>query len=261
MHATHTHSRRIAIFNAKGGTGKTTTTHSLACGLAARGHQVLVFDLDPQANLTYWFGATGAPSLYSVVQAQTTLASALYPTNAGVDLVPSEPSLIGAKAILQSRIGADNWLRQQLEHLPKHWDFILFDCPPGLDIFTIGALAAAEEVLAPVEPALLGLAGIAQLLDNIEDAQTSGLNPGLKLLGVLPVNVDSRRAITGEVIDDLANTLGDQLLTTRIRTNVRLVEAPGHHRSIFEYAPTSHGAIDYNALTDEVLDHGPQTPG
>ena len=178
MYTTYTQ-RRIAVSNSKGGTGKTTTTHSLACGLAAAGRRVLVFDLDPQANLTYWFDRLGTqPNLYAVVRGEEPLPRAIHSTDvAGVDLVPSEPALSGADPLLRAKMGADTWLPRQLEHLASdRWDFILFDCPPGLGILTIGALAAAGEVLAPVEPSTLGLAGIAQLLDPVEDARVS-LNP------------------------------------------------------------------------------------
>lgn len=254
MHTTHTQ-RRIAVANFKGGTAKTTTTHSLACGLAAAGRSVLVLDLDAQANLTYWFDRlTVRPTLYAVVRGEEPLPRAIHSTDvAGVDLVPSEPALSGADPLLRSQMGADTWLRRQLEHLPSdRWDYVLFDCAPGLGILTIGALAAADEVLTPVEPATLGLTGVAQLLYTIEDARQS-LNPQLRLMGILPVNVDNRRAITGEAIAELAGVLGDQLLETRIRTNVKLVEAPGHHLPIYDYAPKSHGAEDYQTLTDEVI--------
>lgn len=253
-------SRRIAIFNAKGGTGKTTTTHALAAGLAAEGQRVLVFDLDHQANLSFWFGCkddTAGPTLDDVIRREVPLPDAIRPTDVpGVDLVAASQWLIAADPALRAKIGAELWLRRQLERLPARWDFILFDCAPGLGILTIAALAAADEVLAPVQPQVLGLAGVARLLETLEQAR-EGINPGLRLLGILPVMVDQRVALTAEVLDQLREHFGPQLLKSSIGVNVRLAEAPSHGRPIYDYAPRSTGAADYRALTLEVLGHAP----
>lgn len=250
-------SRRIAVFNAKGGTGKTTTTHALAAGLAARGRRVLTFDLDHQGNLTFWFGLKDTrPGLDEVIRQNTPLGDAIHPTTiAGVDHVPASPFLVAADPALRAKMGAETWLRRQLERLPDRWDFVLFDCAPGLGILTIAALAAAGEVLAPVQPSVLGLAGVARLLETLDQAR-EGVNPDLRLLGILPVIVDRRMALTGEVLDQLREHCGPQLLRTTIGVNVRLAEAPSHAKPIYDYAPSSTGAADYAALTDEVLAHG-----
>jgi chromosome partitioning protein len=172
-------SRRIAIFNAKGGTGKTTTAHALSTGLAAEGRRVLVFDLDHQANLSFWFGRTDSgPTLDDVIRRDVPMLDAIQPTDVpGVDLVAGSQWLVAADPALRAKIGAELWLRRQLERLPARWDFVLFDCPPGLGILTIAALAAAGEVLAPVQPQVLGLAGVARLLSR---AQASPRRPSLR---------------------------------------------------------------------------------
>ncbi|MDP9122977.1 MAG: ParA family protein [Acidobacteriota bacterium] len=250
------HARRIAIFNAKGGTGKTTTTHALAAGLGGAGKRVLVFDLDHQANLTFWFGrGQGGPTLDDVIRRDLPLAEAIQPTDVpGVELVAGSPWLVAADPSLRAKIGAELWLRRQLERLPARWDFILFDCPPGLGILTIAALGAAGEVLAPVQPQVLGLAGVARLLETLEQAR-EGINPDLRLLGIVPVMVDRRLALTGEVLEQLRLHFGPKLLGSAVGINVRLAEAPSHAKPIYEYAPHSAGAVDYRALTQEVLAH------
>jgi len=251
------HARRIAVFNAKGGTGKTTTAHALACGLAAEGRKVLLFDLDHQANLTYWCGCkdNGRPTLDDVIRRDVPLAAAVQPAGVpGVDLVAASQWLVAAEPALRAKLGAELWLRRQLERLPRRWDVVVMDCPPGLGLLTIAALAAAGEVLAPVQPQVLGLAGVARLLETLEQAR-EGLNPDLALLGVVPVMVDHRLALTGEVLGELRARFGAQLLP-EIGTNVRLAEAPSHGRPIYDYAPRSSGAADYRALVREVLAHG-----
>ncbi len=258
MNAVHAQPRKLAIFNAKGGTSKTTTAHSLACGLAAQGKRVLAIDLDHQANLSYWFGHDAeGPTLFDAIRGDATLPSTVHPADvAGVDLIPANEYLIGAEPALRAKIGAEVWLRKQIERLPGRWDVIVFDCAPGLGILTIGALVASERVLAPVEPHVLGLAGIRRLLESIEEVR-DGLNPGLELLGVLPVKVDRRTALAGEVIEELRRALGDKIMNTIIRTNIRLAEAPSHQKPIYKYAPSSAGAEDYRALTEEVLERWP----
>ncbi len=242
----------LAIFNGKGGVGKTTTAHSLACGLAAEGCRVLAVDLDHQANLSYWFGVEG-PTLYNAIQGELTLPATVQPTRVeGVEVIPADEYLIGAEPALRAKIGAELWLRRQVERLPKRWDWIIYDCGPGLGILTIGALAAADEVLAPVEPHVLGLAGVRRLVESVAEVR-EGLNPGLKLAGVLAVKVDRRTALAGEVLEELRRALGEQLLDISIRINVKLAEAPSHRLPIYDYAPRSAGAEDYRALTAELL--------
>jgi chromosome partitioning protein len=129
------------VFNAKGGTGKTTTTHALAAGLAAKGMRVLTFDLDHQANLTFWFGLKDRrPTLDDVIRQGAPLPDAIHSTGvAGVELVPASPFLVAADPALRAKMGAETWLRRQLERLPDRWDVILFDCAPGLGILTLHA--------------------------------------------------------------------------------------------------------------------------
>ena len=251
-------SRRIAIFNAKGGTGKTTTTHALASGLAGEGKKILVFDLDHQANLSLWFSRKDVGlSLDDVIRGGEQLLEVIQPTDVlGVELVSANQWLVAADPALRAKMGAELWLRRQLERLPARWDFILFDCPPGLGILTIAALAAAGEVLAPMQPQVLGLAGVARLIETLDQAR-DGINPDLRLLGILPVMVDNRVALTADVLGELREHFGGQVLQSRIGVNVRLAEAPSHGLPIFDYAPRSSGAADYRALAQEVLAHAP----
>lgn len=245
------------MYNSKGGTGKTTTTHSLAVGLAAEGNRVLVFDLDHQANLSLWFGRKDVgKSLDDAIRGGALLQDVIQATEVpGVELVSGSQWLVAADPALRAKIGAELWLRRQIERLPARWDFLLFDCPPGLGVLTIAALAAAGEVLAPVQPQVLGLAGVARLMETLEQAR-DGINPELRLLGLVAVMVDRRVALTDEVLLELKDHFGAQLFASQIGVNVRLAEAPSHGLPIYEYAPRSTGAADYRALTQEVLARG-----
>ncbi len=250
--------RRIAIHTSKGGSAKTTTAHSLAAGLATLGHPVLLLDLDSQANLSQWLGIPAdARTLAQAIVGECGLAQAVSATEIeGIDVIPGSRYLAGAAVALRSRPGGELWLRNQLGRLPAdRWDFIIMDTAPGFDLLSVAALAAAGEVLSPVEPSSLGLQGLAQLLETVGEVRET-INPSLHILGALPVRVDMRNRLTTEALEKLQSDLGETLFHSRVRINVKLAECVGHGETIFAYAPGSHGAEDYAAVTREVLERG-----
>lgn len=246
--------RTIAIVNQKGGTGKTTTAVNLAACLAENGARVLLVDLDPQANATSWYAIQHeSKGLFEVIVENGELLSVVYQTSIeNVSLIPSSAWLLGAEKALASEVGAELLLSRKLNAIqPPIWDYVLFDCPPTLGILTINALVAAKEILVPVEPNILALHGLAQLLQTTELVKER-LNPELSIRGILPCRVDKRTRHSLEVLDELQERFGPLLLQTTIRQNVRLAECPSFEVPITHYDTKSRGAQDYRALAQEI---------
>ncbi|WP_163548262.1 MULTISPECIES: ParA family protein [Frankia] len=248
--------RTIAIANQKGGVGKTSTTVNLGAALAEAGVPVLAIDLDAQRNATDWLRAEENDGLYDLLTAAPdapTLTDLAVPTEVdGLSIVPATRYLAGVeRAMAREPVGAETVLRQALAAVPPgRWDVILLDCPPSLGLISISALVAAGEVLVPTEAGIHAVKGLAALLETVDKVRAS-LNPGLTEVMVLPVRVDRTR-IARQLIDTLHSQLGEQVLTTVIRDNVRLREAPGHRRPVTLSAPTSPVAEDYRALAVEL---------
>lgn len=259
--------RVIAIMNQKGGVGKTTTTANLGAALAARGQAVLLIDADPQANLTVHLDVDPRRierSLYDVLRGDFSLAEAVQTTSTdGLALVPSHIDLSGAELELSSAMGRETILkealRERLENGPPP-DFVLIDCPPSLGLLAVNALTAATEVLIPLQAEWFAMQGMAKLTEVITLVRRR-LNPVLRILGIAPCRVDTRTRLATEVLEEVRGFFGDRVLRTRIRTNIRLAEAPGHGQTIFEYDPLCHGAQDYRTLAAEILgDPLPEEP-
>jgi chromosome partitioning protein len=246
--------RTIAIANHKGGAAKTTTAVNLAAGLAKRGRRVMLLDLDPQGNASSWLGASGDASVFSVLTENRTVESQLIKSTVeGLSLVPASQRLAGAERVLASELAAETSLRRRLDDADlSRWDYVIIDTPPALNLLTINALTAADEVLVPVEAHVLALSGVAQIVSTIGLVQ-SRLNPKLTLTGFLLCRFDARTRHSTDVRDRLAAKFGDQVLSTVIRENVRLAEAPSFCEPIEVYAPTSQGAADYGTLADEII--------
>jgi chromosome partitioning protein len=251
-----THPRTLAIFNVKGGEGKTTTAHALACGLAREGLEVLAVDLDSQANLTTIFDIREPELTLTDIldDKRLNLAHAIVETAyPGVKLVPASAALTGASFRLQQRIGGQGWLKGQIQHLPAGTcDVVVMDLAPGRDVLTINGVVAADEIVAPVEPSPLGLEGLAALIAAVEEAR-EGLNPDLKLAAVLPVKVDRRTVLTTDVLRMLREEMGETVSPVEVPFTVRVKEAAGHHCSIYEHSPTSPAAIAYGMFTRQLL--------
>jgi chromosome partitioning protein len=250
--------QRIAVINQKGGVGKTTTTVNLGAALAHRGYRVLLLDMDPQANLTVHVDKRPdleSNTMTSLLIEDGKLADLVQPTSqAGLFVVPSDTSLAGVEQVLANRIGRETILREALDAFPGkvEFDFVLFDCPPSLGVLSANALVAADFVVIPMQAEYLSLQGMAKLLEVIQLVQKR-LNPALKIACVLPCMVDARTNLSTEVLREIDTHFGPLLTKSRIRNNVKLAEAPSFGRTIFEHAPDSNGARDYEAFCDEFL--------
>ncbi|MFQ5505455.1 MAG: ParA family protein [Planctomycetota bacterium] len=257
----------ISIINQKGGVGKTTTAANLGAGLAARGHRVLLLDLDAQANLTMHLSledlapaaapGDGGGTIFDVLLDGVPLLRAIQEIpKERLFLVRGSEDLAGIEQALAGKIGRELLLRGALTELEKSgavFDYVLMDCPPSLGILSLNALAAAGQVLIPLQTEFFALQGMAQLFEVI-DVVRRRLNSALTVLGILPCLVDQRTKLSAEVVAEISRHFGELLLLSRIRRNVKLAEAPGFGMSVLGYAPGSPGAEDYLALTVEVED-------
>ncbi len=261
--------RRIAIINQKGGVGKTTTVANLGAALARAGKRVAVFDMDPQANLSLYLGSEvsrGGASVYGILTDGLPVQDALRKTNTqGLSLVASHLDLSGAELELASTMSRETLLRDAInlweaESIEKDGcppvDYILLDCPPSLGLLSINALVAAEEVMIAVQTEFFALQGLSKLVEVIQLLRRR-MNPALTLTGILPCLYDSRLKLAREVLAELRRFFPGKVYPTPVRSNVRLAESPSHGMTIFEYAPDSNGAKDYEAMGAELLKRSP----
>jgi len=245
--------RNVAVFNTKGGEGKTTTAHALAEGLQRSGLQVLAVDMDPQANLTTrWDIENPEVTLFEVVQHQNvTFGNAIIELPGGVRLIPSASRVNGLSAALYGQPGAERWLRRQLASLPPSVaDVVVIDLPPGRDMCGALGIAAAQLILAPTEPCPMGKMGLDQLFPTLGEAMQD--NPGL-LLWVVPVRIDRRTRLIPAMLRDYRKALAGRISAVDIPVAIALKEADGERLPIYDYAPRSKAAEAYEAMTAEVL--------
>lgn len=258
--------RRIAVLNQKGGVGKTTTAVNLSAAIAQAGFRVCLVDLDPQAHASLHLGMSATdeqPSIYEVLCGQASLADVRKWVHPNLAVVPSTLDLAAAEMELASEVGREVILKDALEADDEKFDFMIFDCPPSLNVLTLNALTAVDEVFLPLQPHFLALHGLSKLLRTIE-VVAKRLNPDLRLSGIVLCMYETSTRLAAEVSKDVQEFLerntsnvgvwsGAKFFSTRIRRNIRLAEAPSFGQSIFEYAPNSHGAEDYLALASEVI--------
>jgi len=250
--------RVIAVFNHKGGVGKTTSVANLGAALARKGRKVLLVDIDPQACLTVHFGIDpelAEDTIYQVLCKDRPLERAVqWLDRESLHLVPSHLDLAGAELELATAMGRERIVRDALDaYLEEHrdLDYVLFDCPPSLGLLTINALTASEEVMVPLQTEFLALRGLGKLVDLITMVRRR-LNAHLEITGILPTLSRTGTLLARDVQEEITKHFGSTVFQTRIRSNVRLAEAPSHGRSIFSYDLRSKGAEDYLALADEV---------
>jgi len=247
--------RRIAILNQKGGTGKTTTAVNLAAGLAERESDVLLIDTDAQGNVGVSLGVAGEKSLYHVLVDGASPTEVCVPVRQHLDVITSDSTLAAAEIFLarQNTDARSKMLVKRLDKMQvsRRYDFVIIDCGPSLNLLNQNALSYVDEVIIPVTCDYLSLVGVKQVLRTIKDVERH-LGHAVRVSGVLPTFYDGRTRLAREVLETLQGHFKHKCLEP-VRLNTRLAEAPSHKKTIFEYAPVSHGAADYNRVCDWVL--------
>jgi chromosome partitioning protein len=258
--------RRIAIINQKGGVGKTTTAVNLGAALAQAGKKVCILDLDPQAHATTHLGIEPdgqAPSMYDVLIDNKPLAEVRKQVGANLWVAGSDINLAAAEVELAGVVGREVILRDLLAAEEPAFDIVLMDCAPSLGVLTLNALCATCEVFIPLQPHFLALHGLSKLLETTA-LVSKRINPQLRVSGVILCMCETNTRLAQEVKRDLEGFLSKsrgknvpwnqaRVYSARIRRNIKLAEAPSFGKSIFAYAPSSHGAQDYLTLALEVL--------
>ena len=248
--AVNTGPRRIAVFNHKGGTGKTTTAVNLAAGLAEAGNRVLLVDADGQGNVGASLGIRGEKTLYHVLVHGVNANDAAVPVRDDFHVLTSKELLASAELHLATRPNRDRVMRERLGDRVVGYDVVVIDCAPALSLMNQNALVYADSVIIPVSCDYLSLVGVKQVLRTLRNVRDL-LKHDVALLGVLPTFYDVRNKIARDSVAALQDHFGERCLPP-IRVNTKLREAPSVRKTIFEHAPESHGALDYMGLVDHV---------
>lgn len=244
-------SRIITFANNKGGVGKTTTVSAVGSILARRGYDVLVVDLDGSANLTRCF-TKQVPSLTLYESLTSEQSLPVINITEHLDLVPASKNLYGIELALSQEVSRESIFSEKLEEVKSNYDFILLDCPPHIGLLLISAFTASQDVIIVLEPEVLPIEGLVMLRKYIEMVQRR-LNHDVSLTGIL-ITLYQKIKLHKTCVNMLENAFGDVLFNTKIRKNCSLSEAILEHKSIKDYAPTSNGAVDYEAFTEELLE-------
>lgn len=250
--------KAIAIFNQKGGVGKTTTNINLAACLANKGKKVLLLDIDPQGNTTSGLGIDKRSIEYStydlLIEKDFDTPKAIIKTGTeGLDIIPASVSLSGAEVELVNVKGREKRLKKAMDKVKKQYDYIFIDCPPSLGLLTVNSLTAVDSVLVPIQCEFYALEGVAQLMNTIEIVKKN-LNGKLEIEGVILSMFDGRTNLSIQVVEEVKKYFGRKVYTTVIPRNVRLAEAPSYGLPIVEYDPRSTGAEAYREFAEEFLE-------
>ncbi len=246
----------IVLTNQKGGVGKTTTTASLSAGLSKLGKRVLSIDLDPQGNLGFSLGIDieNGPTVHEVLKGELSIGEAIHSTEEYGDILTSNILLSDSELLFQ---GEDRRviLKNALKTVDKYYDFIIIDTPPALNILTINGYVAADYLIIPMASEILSLVGLIQLKETVEEIRES-VNVHLNVLGILLTRYNKRTNLSRDV-EEMANTVAKQIGTTlfdaKIRTGVKVAEAPAHGKTALDYATSSNSSKDYQEFVSEVV--------
>ncbi len=246
--------RKIALVNQKGGVGKTTTAVNLSAAVARHGRRVLLIDLDPQSNATVSFGLRPHDlklTTYSLLGGTAQPSEVMIEVGPNLCIIPSSLDLAAAEMELSATVGREQVLKEAMRDVGE-FDFVFVDCPPSLGVLNVNGLVFVDEIFIPVQCEFFALHGLSLLMRTV-DLVKRRLNPNLAVTGFVPCMYDSRKGLARETVKELEGHFKGRVFNTRIRTNVRLAEAPSHGMTIFGYAPDSYGADDYDALARELL--------
>ena len=251
-------SRIYAVANQKGGVGKTTTAINLAASLAALEKRVLLVDADPQGNATRGLGREAThPNLYQVLSDQAPAAAAVRPSGfPNLDLLPADRELVGVEVELVDVPGWERKMAEALGEIAPGYEFVFIDTPPSLGHLTVLALTAADAVIVPLQCEYFALEGVSELVSTIGRV-ASGLNPRLRLGGIVLTMFDDRMNLTRDVEREIRSHFAGVAFETVVPRNVRLAEAPSHGLSILQYDIKSRGAEAYLSLARELVGRKP----
>lgn len=249
--------KAIAIFNQKGGVGKTTTNINLAACLAMKNKRVLVLDIDPQGNTTSGLGVQKKLLKHTcydlLIEDELDPKNVIISTNTkNLDLIPASVDLAGAEIELVQTEGREKRLKKAIDKVRDEYDYIFIDCPPSLGLLTINALTAVDSVLIPIQCEFYALEGVSQLVSTVDLVKKS-FNPKLRIQGVILSMFDGRTNLSIQVVEEVKKFFGSKLYNTVIPRNVRLAEAPSYGVPITSYDPKSKGAKAYKAFAEEFL--------
>lgn len=247
----------IAVFNQKGGVGKTTTNVNLSASIGKMGKKVLVLDLDPQGNTTSGYGVDKSSvenTIYEVMLDKLDIREAIISTEFdNIDIVASATELSGAEIELTTMEDREFILKNSLESIRQEYDYIFVDCPPSLGMLTINSLTAVDSVLIPIQCEYYALEGVSQLMETIKLVK-SRLNPGLNIQGVVLSMFDGRANLSIQVVEEVKRYFKGSVYTTLIPRNVRLAEAPSHGKPVIYYDSKCRGTEAYIELAEEFID-------
>jgi len=244
-------SKVISISNHKGGVGKTTSAINIGAGLNRLGKKVLLIDLDPQANLSQSLGLINQDkNIYGAIRGEYKLQPV--EVLKGLDVIPSTLDLSGAEVELSGEAGREYILKELIDPIKKHYDYVIIDSPPSLGLLTINSFTASDEIYIPLQAQYLAIQGLTKLVEVIDKIKKR-LNKGLKIGGVFITQYDSRKILNRDVVDTIKGHFKNDVFKTMIRDNVALAEAPTQGTDIFRYQIKSKGAEDYLALCKEII--------